>query len=73
MVSQLAIALCFLPNKKAVRKPMKGVKSMSQIRGIYFENSKQLIVNKFIPVRYFYKKIPKYKENSFKSSIFVQI
>jgi hypothetical protein len=33
-VSQLAKALRFLPNKKAVRKPMKGVKSMSQIRGI---------------------------------------
>ena len=53
MVSQLAIALCFLPNKKAVRKPMKGVKSMNQIRGIYLENSKQLIVNNFTAIRYF--------------------
>ena len=73
MVSQLATALCFLPNKKAVRKPMKGVKSMSQIRGIYLKNNKQLIVNNFTAARYFYKKILKYKENSFKSSIFVQI
>ena len=73
MVSQLATALCFLPNKKAVRKPTKGVKSMSQIRGIYLKNNKQLIVNNFTAARYFYKKILKYKENSFKSSIFVQI
>jgi hypothetical protein len=33
-VSQLTKAFRFLPNKKAVRKPMKGVKSMSQIRSI---------------------------------------
>ena len=33
-VSQLTKAFRFLPNRKAVRKPMKGVKSMSQIRGI---------------------------------------
>jgi hypothetical protein len=38
-VSQLDMAFRFLPNKKEVRKPMKGVKSMNQIRGIYLENS----------------------------------